>query len=105
MRISRLVIPQRTDALIAIATHMSALPMGVLTEARRAEIVRNLFDPMLLLIEALQLVSQSGAEEEAVVMHFLGALHAQSESTKRNQYVQQLLGKLQAYRPPGHAAS
>jgi hypothetical protein len=63
MRISTLVIPQRTDALTTIATHMSALPLGVLTEARRAEIVRNLLYPMLLQIEALQLVANAGPDE------------------------------------------
>jgi hypothetical protein len=105
MRISRLVIPQRTDALIVIATHMSALPIGVLTESRRAEIVRNLFDPMLLLIDALQSVSEAGPEEEAVVMHFIGSVHAQSELTKRNHYLDQLLGKLQGGRLTGQRRS
>lgn len=105
MRLSKLVIPQRSDALTAIATHMSALPLGVLTETRRAEIVRNLFDPMLMLIEALQLVTDAGPEEEAVVMHFIGAVHAQSELTKRNQYFTHLIDKLQAHRPEGQRPS
>lgn len=105
MRISTLVIPQRTDALTTIATHMSALPLGVLTEARRVEIVRNLLYPMLLQIEALQLVANAGPDEEAVLMQFIGSVHAQSELTKRNEDFQRLLSKIQACRPSGHPST
>jgi hypothetical protein len=96
MRISRLFIPQRADALTTIAAHMSALPLGVLTEERRAEIVRNLLYPMLLQIEALQLVADAGPDEEAVLMRFIGSVHAQSELSKRDEHLQRLLLKLKS---------
>lgn len=105
MRISRLVIPQRTDALIVIATHMSVLPLGVLHDARRAQIVRNLLAPMLMLIEALQLVASAGPDEETALMHFIGSVYAQSELTKRNQHLDQLLGKLQVHQRQGQRPS
>lgn len=105
MRSSTLVIPQPADALCAIATHMSALPLGVLTEARRAEIVRNLLYPMLLSIEALQLVADAGPDETAVLMRFLGSVHAQWDYTKRGDDLQRLLARLQARRPPGHSTT
>lgn len=100
MRISTLVIPQSDDALTTIATHMSALPLGVLTEARRAEIVRNLLYPMLLQLEALQLVVNAGPDEEAVLMQFIGSVHAQSELMRRNGDCRRLLSRMQAGRPP-----
>lgn len=105
MRHSKLLIPHRTDALVMIATHMSALPLGVLSEARRAEIARNLICPMLLLIDALQLVANAGPDEEAVLMQFIGAVHAQSELAKRSEDFQRLLTKLRARRPPEDHAS
>lgn len=104
MRISALAFPQPADTLTTIATHMCALPL-VLTETRRAEVVRNLFQPMLLLIEALQLVAKAGPDEEAVLMQFIGAVHAQSELSKRNEQFQNLLDKLQVYRPAGDRSS
>jgi len=78
MRTSTLVFPKPSDTLTTIATHMSALPL-VLTETRRAEVVRNLFWPTLMLIEAFQLVTEAGPDEEAVLMQFIGTVHAQSE--------------------------
>lgn len=105
MRISTLVIPKQADALTTIATHMSVLPLGVLTEARRAEIVRNLLYPMLLQIEALQLVANAGPDEEAVLMQFIGCLHAQSELRRRGEESQRLLSKMHARCSPGHPSS
>jgi hypothetical protein len=104
MRISSLAIPQPTDVLTTIATHMSAIPLGVLTEARRAEIARNLFGPMFLLVEALQLAAKAGPDEEAVLMHFIASLHAQSELAKRGDDLQRLLARLQARRAPDDSA-
>lgn len=104
MRISTLVFPKPCDTLITIATHMSALPL-VLTETRRAEVVRNLLRPTLMLIEALQLVTEAGPDEEAVLMQFIGTVHAQSELSKRNKHFQRLLEKLQAHRLPGQRPS
>jgi hypothetical protein len=39
--------------------------------------------PILLQIEALQLVTNAGPDEEGVLMQFIGSVHAQSELTKR----------------------
>lgn len=98
MRISSLGIPEPADTLTVIATHLSALPL-VMTETKRAEVVRNLFQPMLLIIEALQLATKAGPNEEAVVMRFIGAMHAQSELSKRNEHFLNLLDKLRMHRP------
>ncbi len=95
MNHSALPVPQPIDALAAIATHMAALPLGVLTEDRRCQIVRNVFGPVVLLIEAIQLAAAAGPDEEAVLMQFIGSLHAQSELMKRDQHFQNLLEKLQ----------
>ena len=84
MRLSTLVIPHRTDALVTIATRMSALPLGVLTEARRAEIARNLIFPMLLLIDALQLVaSGTGRRGGAHAVHRDRACTVRAGEAKR----------------------
>jgi len=101
MRISTLAIPQRTDALVTIAAHMSALPLGILTEARRAEIVRNLLYPMLSLIDVLRSVVDVGPDEEAVLMHFIGSVYVRSELAERDASFRRLLAKLQARRSPG----
>ena len=104
MRISTMAIPQRTNALVTIAAHMSAPPLGVLTEARRAEIVRNLLYPMLSLIDVLQSVVDAGPDEEAVFMHFIESVYVQSELAERDHDFQRLLAKLQARRSPGNSA-
>lgn len=96
MNYSALPVPQPIDALAAIATHMAALPFGALTEDRRCQIVRNVFGPMVLLIEAIQLAAAAGSDEEAVLMHFIGSLHAQSELMKRDLHFQNLLERLQS---------
>lgn len=95
MNHSPLPVPQPVDALAAIATHMAPLPLGVLTEDRRCQIVRNVFGPVVLLIEAVQLAAAAGPDEEAVLMQFIGSLRAQTELMKRDQNFQILLEKLQ----------
>lgn len=96
MNYSALPVRQPIDALAAIATHMAALPLGVLTEDRRCQIVHNVFGPVVLLIEAIQLAAAAGPDEEAVLMQFIGSLHAQSELMKRDLHFQKLLAKLQS---------
>lgn len=74
---------------------MAALPLGVLTEDRRCQIVRNVFGPVVLLIEAVQLAAAAaGPDEEAVLMQFIGSLHAEAELMKRDQNFQILLEKI-----------
>lgn len=105
MNISTLPVPQPVDALAAIATHMAALSLGMLTEDRRSQIVRNVFGPVVLLIEAVQLAAAAGPDEEAVLMQFIGSLHAQSELMKRDQHFQKLLEKLQSFSKSGRLPS
>lgn len=99
-------LPQPADALAVIATNMGVLPgLDMLDESRRREIVRNVFSPVVLLIEALQLAKAAGPTENAILMQFIGSIHVQSQLSKRDQRFQGLLEKLQAYRVSGHSES
>lgn len=98
-------LPQPADALAVIAANMSVLPLGMLDEGRRRQIVRNVFSPVVLLIEALQLAAAAGPTEKAILMQFIGSIHAQSQLSKRDERFQGLLEKLQAWRESGHSES
>jgi hypothetical protein len=89
-----LTVPSPVDALAQIAKHMAALPLDAMTEARRAQIVRNCLGPVVLLIEAVEVAAAAGPDEEAVLMQFIRALYAQSEQAKREKYFSGLMAKL-----------
>ncbi len=98
-------IPQPADALAVIDTNMRVLPLDMLDEGRRRQIVRNVFSPVVLLIEALQLAAAAGPTEKAILMQFIGSLYAQSQLAKRDERFQGLLEKLQGVRETGHRES
>jgi len=50
--------------------------LEILDDARRRQIVRNVFSPVVLLIEALQLAAAAGPTEKAVLMQVIGSIHA-----------------------------
>jgi hypothetical protein len=93
-----LTVPSPVEALARIAQHMEALPLDAMTEARRAQIVSNCLGPVVLLIEAVELVTAAGPNEEAVLMQFIRALYAQSEAAKREKYFSGLMERLLAHR-------
>lgn len=95
---------QPADALAVIAQSMGVLPaLDMLDEARRRQIVRNVFSPVVLLIEALQSATAAGPTEKAILMQCIGSIHAQSQLSKRDERFQGLLEKLQACRESGHS--
>lgn len=98
-------LPQPADALAVIATNMSVLPLDLLDEARRRQIVRNVMSPVVLVIQALQLAAAAGPTEKAIMMQFIGSIHAQSQLSKRDERFQGLLEKLQMCRESGHSES
>jgi hypothetical protein len=98
-------LPQPADAFAVISANMGVLPLEILDDARRRQIVRNVFSPVVLLIEALQLAAAAGPTEKAVLMQVIGSIHAQSQLSKRDERFQSLLEKLQAHRESGQSES
>lgn len=91
---STLIVPSPADAQAAIMDHLNTLHLGPVTDARRKQIINNCLGPIVLLIEAVQLASAAGPEEEAVFIDFIRTLHAQSELVRREYYFSNLLAKL-----------
>jgi hypothetical protein len=96
-----LSVPQPADALVKIAELMNRLPFGDLSEARRAEIMRGAFGPVVLMIEAVQLAAAAGPDEESVFINFIRSIYAQAEISRREQYFSHLIEGLNALRPGG----
>jgi hypothetical protein len=97
-------LPQPGDALAVISQSMDVLPaLDMLDESRRRQIVRNVFSPVVLLIEALQLAAAAGPTEKAILMQFIGSIYTQSQLSQRDERFQGLLEKLKACRDSGHS--
>lgn len=95
-----LTLPNPAEAQEAIMDYLTVLPLGPVSDARREQITKNCVGPIVLLIEAVQLVGAAGPEEETVLIQFIRALYAQSEHVKREFYFANLMAKLSAHRPP-----
>lgn len=99
-----LTVPQPADALAKIAEVINKLPLGDLSETRRAEIMRGAFEPVVLLIEAVQLAAAAGPDEEQVLISFIRSIYAQAELAKREQYFSHLIEGLNSLRPDAKLA-
>ncbi|MDB5815713.1 MAG: hypothetical protein JWN23_2830 [Rhodocyclales bacterium] len=103
-----LTVPDPADAQARISYYLAALPLGVVSDARRAQIMNNCLGPIVLLIEAVQLAGAAGPDEEMVLIQFIRALYAQAETVKRDKYFNDLMEKLSAHRTlqlPGDGAA
>ena len=98
-------IPTPVEARAIIALEMERMPFGAISEERRDEIARGALGPVLFVIEALQIAAESGPDVDAVVRHYIGSLHAETELEKREQHFHDLITRLQARTPPGRLSS
>lgn len=105
MNLPILPVPEAADAQAKISELMDRLPFGDLGEARRAEIIRHAFGPVVLLIQAVHLAAAAGPDAESVVIQFVRSICAQADIAKREQYLANLFEKLQAFRPGGATAA
>lgn len=94
-----LTVPKLADAKAKISDYLAGLPLGLVSELRRAEILENCVVPIVLLIEAVQMAGAAGLEEEEVMIRFIRALYVQSETAKRERYFSGLMKRLGAQRP------
>jgi hypothetical protein len=89
-----LILPDQKDAKDTIADYLDALHLDSLEKARRDQIISNCVTPVTLLIQAVELATAAGREEEAILLHFIHSLNAQAETSNRLKHFSELLVKL-----------
>lgn len=94
-------VPDPANATSLICDCVDTLPLGLVTDERRQQLISNCHGPFVLLIEAVLLAGAAGPDEEAVLIQGIRRLFAQADMAKREVYLSNLLAKLAAH-PRNH---
>ena len=91
-------VPPLAQVEQMIGECLKTLPCGLMTEARREEIIATCVGPVMLLIEAVRLAGATDPDTEAVLILLISRLNAQAEEARRVALFDNLITKLNQHR-------